>query len=160
MRHLKKGRKLSRTPSHRKAMFRNMATSLVECERIETTHSKALDLRGEVERLVTMAKKALVFTKDAANASDAQQKQRLEAAALHKRRLIASMVKSRVAVQKLMGELATRYENRPGGYTRVVKIDHRRGDHAPVSLIEFLPGAAPVAVEAEKVATASAKKNF
>ncbi|MBP7190559.1 MAG: 50S ribosomal protein L17 [Rickettsiaceae bacterium] len=116
MRHKLKGRKLNRTSSHRKAMFANMAVSLIMNEQIKTTLPKAKDLRPYVEVLVTKAKKG----------------------DLAARRYIISVIKDKVAAEKLMSVLATRYEQRPGGYLRIVKAGFRYGDCAPMSYIEFV----------------------
>src|SRR5690348_10518700 len=99
MRHKLKGRKLNRTSSHRKAMFANMATSLIMNEQIKTTVPKAKDLRPYVEILVTKARKGTLAA----------------------RREIISIIKDSVAAEKLISVLATRYKERPGGYTRVIK---------------------------------------
>lgn len=116
MRHRKAGRKLSRTGAHRKALLRNLVTSLIEHERIHTTDAKAKELRQVAERLVTLGKRA----------------------SLHARRQAASFVRTRKAVRKLFEEIAPRYVNRSGGYTRIVKVGRRRGDAAPLSIIEFV----------------------
>jgi len=116
MRHGLQGRKLNRTSSHRKAMFANMAVSLIMNEQIKTTLPKAKDLRPYVETLVTAAKKG----------------------DLAARRRIISIIKDKDAAEKLIGVLAKRYETRPGGYTRVLKAGFRYGDAAPVAYIEFV----------------------
>lgn len=116
MRHAKGHRKLNRTSEHRKAMFQNMAASLIEHEQITTTLPKAKELRGVVEKLVTLAKKG----------------------DLHARRLAASRLQNDEMVQKLFDTLGPRYERRPGGYTRVLKAGYRHGDNAPVAVIEFV----------------------
>lgn len=116
MRHRKKGRKLSRTASHKKATMRNMATSLFRHERIETTTAKAKELRPYAERLITLARRGDV----------------------HSRRLAASKVQDREVLGKLFDEIAPRYAERPGGYTRVLKLGSRKGDAAEMSLIELV----------------------
>ncbi len=118
MRHLKRGRKLGRNSEHREAMFRNMACSLIEHERITTTVAKAKELRPYIEKLVTLARKNT----------------------LHSRRLIVSRLGNRKeAAKKLIDQLAPRYLSRPGGYTRIVKRNYRRlGDAAPTAIIEFV----------------------
>lgn len=116
MRHKISGSKLNRTSSHRKAMFANMATALIMNEQIKTTLPKAKALRPIVERLVTKAR----------------------AGNLAARRDIISRIKDKVAAEKLMSILATRYKERPGGYTRVVKAGFRYGDRAPIAYIEFI----------------------
>ncbi len=116
MRHRKKGRKLSRTASHKKATMRNMATSLFRHERIETTTAKAKELRPYAERLITLARRGDV----------------------HARRLAASKIQDREVLGKLFDDIAPRYAERPGGYTRVLKLGTRKGDAAEMSLIELV----------------------
>lgn len=116
MRHKIKGTKLSRTSSHRKAIFANMTTSLVMNEQIKTTIAKAKTLRPYVEQLITKAKKGTLAA----------------------RRDIISRIGNKKAADKLMSVLAERYKERPGGYTRVVKAGFRYGDMAPVAYIELI----------------------
>lgn len=118
MRHRCKGRKLGRTWAHRKSMMRNMVTSFLEHERIETTDAKAKELRSVAERLVTLAKRG--------NGSVAA------------RRRAARVVRDRQIVKKLFEELAPRYADRPGGYTRIVKVGTRLGDAASLSILQFV----------------------
>ncbi len=116
MRHGKKGRHLNRTASHRKAMLRNMATSLFKHGRIETTVAKAKELRQYAEPLITKAKRG----------------------DLHARRLVARDIRDSETLAKLFDEIGPRYAERPGGYTRVVKLGHRAGDAADVAIIELV----------------------
>ena len=116
MRHLKAGRKFGRTSAHRKALFRNLVGALIERERISTTLAKAKELRGKVERTITLGKKGT----------------------LHARRQAFKLAPQKEAVQKVFGSLADRYANRPGGYTRIIKIGPRRGDNAPMAFIELV----------------------
>lgn len=116
MRHRKSGRRLNRTSSHRRAMFRNMAVSLIEHESIKTTTAKAKELRRVVEPLITLAKRDSVAN----------------------RRLAFARIRSSKAVAKLFVELGPRYGERPGGYTRILKCGHRRGDDAPMAYVELL----------------------
>ena len=116
MRHRKKGRKLSRSPSHRRATLRNMATNLILHERIETTTAKAKELRPYAERLITLARRGDV----------------------HSRRLAARKIQDRNALGKLFDDIAPRFAERPGGYTRILKLGHRKGDAADMSLIELV----------------------
>ena len=116
MRHRKSGRKFSRTSAHRKAMFRNMTASLVEHELIKTTLPKAKELRRVAEPLITLAK-----TDSVAN-----------------RRLAFSRLRDKDAVSKLFGELGPRYQNRPGGYLRILKCGLRPGDSAPMAFVELV----------------------
>ncbi len=134
MRHLNKGHKLGRTSAHRKAMLANMAASLIKHERIQTTDAKAKALRPFVERLVTFGKRG----------------------DLHARRLVLSRLRDREATQKLFDDLAGRYTERQGGYTRILKVGSREGDRAPISLIEFVGAAALPTVQDVLAAQASA----
>ena len=142
MRHLKSGRILGRTTAHRKALFRNMVTALIRRERIRTTLAKAKELRSHVEKTITLGKKGT----------------------LHAKRLARKVVVEKEAFIKLFGPLSERYAKRMGGYTRIIKIGHRRGDDAPMAFIELVDreGEAPVAkAKAEKKAApkkAAAKK--
>ena len=119
MRHLNSGRKLSRNSSHRWAMMRNMVTSLLREEKIQTTDPKAKELRRWVERMITLGKEG----------------------SLHARRQALSIIQDKVVVHKLFDTIASRFQNRSGGYTRIIKIGRRHGDAAPVSLIELVSGA-------------------
>ncbi|WP_132539618.1 50S ribosomal protein L17 [Plasticicumulans lactativorans] len=116
MRHHKSGRKLNRTSSHRQAMFRNMAASLITHEVIKTTLPKAKELRRVAEPLITLAK------------TDS----------LAGRRLAFSRLRDRDAVTKLFGELGPRYKIRPGGYLRILKCGFRAGDNAPMAYVELV----------------------
>jgi len=119
MRHRLRGRKLNRTASHRKALMRNLAISLITHKRIKTTDAKAKELRGFVERLVTYAKKADI----------------------HNRRLIQQKLPGKLGksiASVLIHDIAPEYENRNGGYTRIIKLNNRKNDNAPISLIEFV----------------------
>ena|SRR2546428_4566613 len=115
MRHLNQGRKLNRTSAHRKALFRNLVLSLLRHERIKTTDAKAKELRRYADRMVTLGKRG----------------------DLSARRLAFAFMQSRDAVKKLFDEIAPRFRERHGGYTRVIKFGVRRGDAAPISIIEF-----------------------
>lgn len=136
MRHRKSGRKLGRNASHRDAMFRNMVTSLIEEERIQTTIAKAKELRRVAEKLITQGGRNAVSVVEAAD-SDAERTQRTMArvAAI---RQAAKAVRNRDALQKLFGELAERFKDRPGGYTRIIRMGNRRGDNAEMAIIELL----------------------
>ncbi len=120
MRHRKSGRKLGRNSSHRKAMFRNMATSLVVHETIKTTLPKAKELRRVIEPLITLAKKDGVAN----------------------RRLAFSRLRDKAAVAKLFSELGPRFKERPGGYLRILKMGPRAGDAAPMALVQLVQGPA------------------
>ena len=116
MRHGNKGRKLNRTASHRKAMFANMAAALVKHEQIMTTLPKAKELRRVVDKLITLGKRG----------------------DLHARRQAISKIRDKDQVRKLFDTLGPRYEERQGGYTRVVKAGFRYGDAAPMAVIELV----------------------
>ncbi|WP_152048148.1 50S ribosomal protein L17 [Aureimonas psammosilenae] len=116
MRHANRGRKLNRTASHRKAMFANMVASLIEHEQIVTTLPKAKDLRPIIEKMITLGKRG----------------------DLHARRQAISQVRDPSVVTKLFDVLGPRYAERNGGYTRVLKAGFRRGDNAPMAVIEFV----------------------
>ena len=116
MRHMKSGRKLNRTSSHREAMFKNMASSLIKHELIRTTLPKAKELRRVAEPLITLAK-----TDSVAN-----------------RRLAFARLRDKQAVGKLFVELGPRYRERPGGYLRILKCGFRPGDNAPLAYVELV----------------------
>jgi large subunit ribosomal protein L17 len=116
MRHGKTLRKLNRTASHRKAMFANMAASLIEHEQIVTTLPKAKEIRPIVEKLITLGKRG----------------------DLHARRQAISAIRDVQLVQKLFDVLATRYADRHGGYIRIMKAGYRFGDNAPLAVVEFV----------------------
>jgi large subunit ribosomal protein L17 len=115
MRHLNQGRKLNRTSAHRKVLFRNLVLALVKHERIKTTDAKAKELRRYADRMVTLGKRG----------------------DLAARRLAFAFMQSRDAVKRLFDEIAPRFKERNGGYTRVVKFGFRRGDAAQLSIVEF-----------------------
>lgn len=116
MRHRQSGRQLNRNSSHRKAMFRNMATSLVEHELIKTTVPKAKELRRVAEPLITLSKVDSVAN----------------------RRLAFDRLRDKAAVGKLFTELGPRYQERPGGYIRIMKCGYRTGDKAPMAYVELV----------------------
>lgn len=116
MRHRISGRKLNRTASHRKAMFANMAAALVKHEQIVTTLPKAKEMRRVADRLISLAKKG----------------------DLHARRIAISRLRDEMMVRKLFDVLGPRYKERSGGYTRVLKAGFRRGDSAPMAVLEFV----------------------
>ena len=116
MRHGLHGRKLNRTSAHRKAMFANMAVALLKHEQIKTTLPKAKDLRPVVDRLITLGKRG----------------------SLHARRQAYSMLRDDAVTKKLFAELAERYRERPGGYTRVLRAGFRYGDSAAMAIIELV----------------------
>ncbi|MFM2153217.1 MAG: hypothetical protein RL199_1652 [Pseudomonadota bacterium] len=135
MRHNNNGRKLGRTTAHRLAMLSNMVGSLIEHERITTTHPKAKEARRLAEKVITLGKTNT----------------------LHARRQAFSIVKNETLVKKVFDVLGPRFQTRPGGYTRILKVGFRHGDNADVSILEFVertPKAAPEANEATTEASA------
>ena len=127
MRHQKAGRGLGRKSSHRTAMFRNMAASLIRHETVQTTLPKAKELRRVVEPLITLAKQDAVA----------------------RRRLAFNRLRDRESVTKLFNELGPRFKARPGGYLRILKIGYRNGDSAPMALVQLLdqPEKAPAGTQ-------------
>ena len=154
MRHRNSGRQLSRNASHRKAMLRNMAASLIEHGRIRTTEAKAKELRRVVERLVTLSKRVSQVEIDAASG---EEQVRLKAQRVHAVRQARQWVKDRVLLQKLFHEYGVRFATRPGGYTRILKMGRRPGDNAPMTIIEMVdePASRTAIVEVEAAAEAS-----
>ncbi len=116
MRHRKAGRKLGRNASHRKALMSNLVTSLFRYERIQTTDAKAKELRRVADKLITLGKRG----------------------DLHARRLAVRQIRDKEVLDKLFSEIAPRNQDRAGGYTRIMKIGARRGDNAPISVIELV----------------------
>jgi large subunit ribosomal protein L17 len=147
MRHQKSGRKLSRTSAHRKAMFRNMVTSLLRHERITTTAAKAKELRGEVERTIAVG----VRLGDLLDKPKDQRTREEQARVAHAMAHAAKTVRDRDVLHKLFEEIAPRVRSRPGGWTRVVRLVSRRGDDAPMAVVELVDRkveAAPAPAEA------------
>lgn len=129
MRHQKQGRKLGRDAAHRKALYANLCSSLIEHGRIRTTLAKAKEVRPMAEQMVTLGKRG----------------------DLHARRQAIAFLRSNDTVHQLFSEVAPRYADRPGGYTRIVKLGPRQGDAAPMAYIEFVdfvPKARPSALAA------------
>lgn len=116
MRHRNSGRNLSRTSSHRKAMFKNMMVSLLRHELIKTTLPKAKELRRFIEPMITLAKEDT----------------------LHRRRLAYDRLRDKEIVQKLFAEIGPFFKSRPGGYLRILKCDFRKGDNAPMAIVELV----------------------
>jgi large subunit ribosomal protein L17 len=136
MRHRKSGIKLSRTTSHRQAMFRNMVTSLLKHERIRTTDTKAKELRRWVDHIISLAKRG----------------------DLHARRQALAIVREKAVVHKIFAEAEEKFGNINGGYTRIVKIGRRPGDAAPFSLIELVSVGEAVKKDKKKAKTTKADK--
>ena len=136
MRHRNAGRKLGRTSAHRTALLRNMVTSLLEHEQIETTDAKAKELRRVADKMITLGKRG----------------------DLHARRQAARFVRTDEVTSKLFGPLAERYKERPGGYTRVLKVRTRPGDAAPISIIELVDRETKAAGKAKPEKPSKAEK--
>ncbi len=128
MRHRVSGRKLGRTTSHRRAMFRNQLASLIEHERIRTTVPKAKELRPLAEKMITQGKRGT----------------------LHARRLVRRWVDDRSLIKKLFDDIAPRFAERPGGYTRIVKLGPRLGDAAEMAILELVDKGEEAAPEPKK----------
>jgi large subunit ribosomal protein L17 len=126
MRHRVAGKKLSRSTGHRNALRRNLVSELIRHERIRTTQAKALAVRGQAEKMITLAKRGL----SAAESNPAK--------GVHARRLAAARLNGSEVVQKLFNEIAPRYIDRPGGYTRILKLDNRKGDNAQMVMLELV----------------------
>lgn len=120
MRHNVSGRKLNRTPAHRKALYKNLVTALFKNERITTTVPKAKEARSLAEKLITFAK----------------------AGDLHSRRQVARRLNEPAVLQKLFAEIGPRYSERPGGYTRILRMGFRKGDNAELAILELVDGTA------------------
>jgi large subunit ribosomal protein L17 len=128
MRHLVSGRKLNRTASHRRAMLSNMAVSILDKERITTTLTKAKEVRCVVERLITYGKKGDI----------------------HGIRLAARRINDKTVLKKLFDDIAPSYKGREGGYTRIIKLDQRKGDNTQMSIIELVGRGRPDAIRKSK----------
>jgi large subunit ribosomal protein L17 len=134
MHHNKGGKKLGRTGTHRRAMFRNLSTELFRHERIETTLGKAKALRPIAEKLITLAKRG----------------------DLHARRLAGAQIQDAETLKKLFNDIGERYQDRPGGYLRILKLENRIGDNAAMARIELVEGG-PVAKKEAPAAEAAAE---
>ena len=133
MRHRKKGRQLGRQTKHRWALFRNLVTSLLDQERIETTGAKAKEIRGFTDRMITLGKEGT----------------------LPARRRALAFIRSKAVVSKLFSDVATRFKDRPGGYTRIIKTRRRIGDAAEMVAIELVSRQELATKKTSKAGTAS-----
>ncbi len=133
MRHRKNGRQLGRQTKHRGALFRNMVTSLLDQERIETTEAKAKEIRGFTDRMITLGKEGT----------------------LPARRRALGFLRSKAVVSKLFSDVAARFKDRPGGYTRIIKTRRRIGDAAEMVAIELVSRAEPTAKKTSGASSAS-----
>ena len=126
MRHRVAGRRLNRSKGHRTALRRSLVTELFRYERIRTTEAKARAIRSQAEKLITLAKRGLVA------------EETVPERGVHARRLAAGRLNDPQIVKKLFDEIAPRYAERPGGYTRMVKLGPRKGDAAPMAIMELV----------------------
>lgn len=151
MRHQVRGRKLNRTASHRKALLKNLATSLFEHKHVKTTLAKAKELRPFAEQLITKAKKALQNEKSGLLAEG----QKVD---VHSRRVVGRDIRNKAVLQELFDTIAPLVEERPGGYCRITKLGTRRGDGGEAAIIELVDWSAPqdgtVSLKARKKAMA------
>jgi len=136
MRHRKAGRRLGRNSSHRKAMLRNMVTSLFQHEKITTTDARAKELRKLAEKMITLGKRGT----------------------LHARRQVLQVIQDKKVVAKLFEQIAPRYQERPGGYTRIIKLGHRSGDNASMSIIELVEEELTIKPKKKKAASKAETK--
>ena len=151
MRHQNSGRKFSRSSSHRKAMFRNMVTSLIEHERITTTEPKAKELRRFAERTISISMRLgdlLAKPKDQRTPAE-------QGKYIHALRMASRMIRTREVLHKLFDDVAPALAGRNGGYTRIIKMGQRTGDAAPMAIIELVSAKPPVAKGAKAAATAT-----
>jgi len=152
MRHRNKGRQLGRNSTHRRAMFRNMVTSLIEHERITTTEAKAKELRRFTDKTISVSLRlGELLTKPREERTREEQ-----ARYVHALRMASRMIQTREVLHKLFGDIAPKLQGRPGGFTRIIKLGRRRGDAAPMVVIELVSndppkakGEVPEVVEAE-----------
>lgn len=121
MRHRVAGRRLKRSSSHRRALFRNLITELFRHGRIKTTHAKARAVRADAEKLITLAKRSLEKEND-----------------VHERRRVLRTITDKKVVEELFETIAPEYKDRPGGYTRIIKLGPRQGDAAPMAILELV----------------------
>ncbi len=142
MRHRKSGRRLGRNSSHRKAMLRNMVTSLLEHGHIQTTDARAKEVRRLAEKLITMGKKGLPSA-----FAEGTSEETIQARRLHLFRQVLQVVRTKKVARSVMSELAERYDERPGGYTRMIKLGFRRGDNSPLSLLQLVDS--PIEVDTD-----------
>ncbi|MFH1050935.1 MAG: 50S ribosomal protein L17 [bacterium] len=136
MRHLKKGRKLKRTSSHKDALMRSLATSLLQHKRIATTEAKAKELRPYAEQIITRAKRAVLKEQQGLLAEG-------QTIDVHSRRIVYKDIKDKAVVQELFDTIAPLVAERPGGYTRIIKTGTRRGDGSRTAVIELVDWSAP-----------------
>jgi large subunit ribosomal protein L17 len=151
MRHQNSGRKFSRSSSHRKAMFRNMVTSLIEHERITTTEPKAKELRRFAEKTISIS----LRLGDLLNKPKDQRTPAEQGKYIHALRMASRMIRTREVLHKLFDDVAPALAGRNGGYTRIIKMGQRTGDAAPMAIIELVSAKPPVAKGAKAAPTAT-----
>lgn len=149
MRHRKAGRKLGRNSSHRKAMYRNMVTSLILLGEIKTTEAKAKELRSIADKIITLGKRVPPSSLKGlkGEALDTAKAQRV-----HAIRLARKWIVDRDALDMLFNEYSERFQARPGGYTRLYKLGFRQGDNAPMNLVQLIPADEELVLKAKKTA--------
>jgi large subunit ribosomal protein L17 len=148
MRHRKSGRRLGRTSAHRKAMYRNMVTSLMVHGQIKTTQAKAKELRRIADKIITMGTRVPPSSLEGLKGEDLKAAQ---ARRVHFIRRVRRWVNDPAAIERLFGEYAERYKQRPGGYTRILKAGFRSGDDAPMALIELVGDFDPASAKVKAV---------
>lgn len=153
MRHRKAGRRLGRNSSHRKAMYRNMVTSLMVHGQIKTTEAKAKELRRIADKIITMGKRVPPSSLEGLKGEELKAAQ---ARRLHFIRRVRRWVNSPEAIERLFGEYAERFAKRPGGYTRILKTGFRSGDDAPMALIQLVGDFSESDAKPKKKAAAAA----
>ncbi|MED5370374.1 MAG: 50S ribosomal protein L17 [Myxococcota bacterium] len=146
MRHEKSGRKLGRNSSHRKAMFRNMATSLFLHGKIQTTEAKAKELRGYAEKLISLGKRVPPSSLEGLTGDELAE---AKAKRLHALRQARRKVVDGEALNRLFNEYSERFQSRAGGYTRITRVGHRTGDNAPMVVISLVGDEKPVSAKQE-----------
>ena len=156
MRHRKAGRKLGRNSSHRKAMYRNMVTSLILLEEIKTTEAKAKEVRRIADKIITLGKRV---PPSSLNGLKGDALATAKAQRVHAIRLARKWVVNREALDKVFNDFSERYQARPGGYTRLYKLGFRTGDNAPMNLVQLIPADEELVLKkTKKPATKAAPK--
>ena len=155
MRHRKSGRRLGRNSSHRKAMYRNMVTSLIVHGQIKTTQTKAKELRRIADKIITMGTRVPPSSLEGLKGEELKAAQ---ARRVHFIRRARRWISDPAAIERLFGEYAERFKQRPGGYTRILKAGFRSGDDAPMALIELVGDYDPAAVKVKAVKAETASE--
>ena len=155
MRHRKSGRRLGRNSSHRKAMYRNMVTSLIVHGQIKTTQAKAKELRRIADKIITMGTRVPPSSLEGLKGEELKAAQ---ARRVHFIRRVRRWISDPSAIERLVGEYSERFKQRPGGYTRILKAGFRSGDDAPMALIELVGDYDPAAVKVKVVKAETASE--